>query len=112
MPADGTYTGVVDRFEGDLAVVLLEADGETVGERAIERTRLPEDGDHVDAVLRVDVQNGDVAEVTYQPTESERRAERARRRFDELSSRPPSAGNDDDDSGAEGDEDDQERESN
>jgi len=89
MLADGTYTGVVDRFEGDLAVVLLEADGETVGERALDRARLPEAGRSVDAVLRVEIEDGRVAAVSYEPDESERRSERARRRFDELSSRPP-----------------------
>lgn len=97
MPADGTYAGVVDRFEGDLAVVLLEVDGETVAERALDRSRLPEDGRHVDAVLRVDVRDGEVADVSYQPDESERRADRARRRFDELSSRPPSVDDESDD---------------
>jgi hypothetical protein len=91
MPADGTYTGIVDRFEGEHAVVLLEADGETVGERVLDRTRLPEDADHVDAVLRVEIRDGDVVDTSYEPGESERRSERAQRRFDELSSRPPSA---------------------
>lgn len=89
MPADGTYAAVVDRFEGDQAVLLLEADGETVGERVLARDRLPEDGRHVDAVLRVDLEDDRVADVRYEPEESERRAERTRRRFDELSRRPP-----------------------
>ncbi|SEV92492.1 DUF3006 family protein [Halobacterium jilantaiense] len=96
MPADGTYTGVVDRFEGDLAVVLLEVDGETVGERALDRARLPEAGRSVDAVLRVEVEDGRVAAVSYDPDESERRSGRARRRFGELSSRPPAADDDPD----------------
>lgn len=91
MLADGTYTGVVDRFEGDQAVLLLEADGETVGQRVLDKTRLPEDGSHVDAVLRVELRDGTVVAVSYEPAESERRSERAQRRFDELSSRPPSA---------------------
>lgn len=91
MPADGTYAAVVDRFEGDQAVLLLEADGETVGERVLARDRLPDDGRHVDAVLRVDLEDGDVVDVRYEPGESEERAERARRRFDELSRRPPGA---------------------
>jgi hypothetical protein len=89
MPADGTYAAVVDRFEGDQAVLLLEADGETVGERVLARDRLPDDGRHVDAVLRVNLEDGDVVDVRYEPEESERRTERARRRFDELSRRPP-----------------------
>src|SRR6056297_1247413 len=91
MPADGTYTAVVDRFEGDQAVLLLEDDGETVGERVLDRGRLPADGGHVDAVLRVELQDGDVVDASYDPDETTNRSERARRRFDDLSSRPPSA---------------------
>jgi len=97
MPADGTYTGVVDRFEGDRAVVLLEADGDTVGERVLDTDRLPEDGRRVDAVLRVELRDGDVVDVSYEPDETTRRSERARRRFDDLSSRPPSADDEADD---------------
>jgi len=94
MAADGAYTAVVDRFEGDQAVLLLEADGETVRERALDSGRLPPDARHVDAVLRVEVRDGDVVDLSYQPAESERRSERAQRRFDDLSSRPPSADDD------------------
>ena len=94
MTTDGTYTGVVDRFEGDQAVLLLEADGETVGERAVGTSQLPEDGRHVDAVLRVELRDGAVVDASYEPAETERRSDRARRRFDELSSRPPSADDD------------------
>jgi hypothetical protein len=97
MPADGTYIGVVDRFEGDLAVVLLEVDGETVGERAVATESLPDAARRVDAVLGVEFRDGDVVDVTYDPEETEWRSERARRRFDELSSRPPGAGDDDPD---------------
>lgn len=96
MTSDGTYTAVVDRFENGLAVLLLEADGETVGERTLDRTRLPEDGRHVDAVLRVEVRDGDVAGVSSAPEESAQRSERVRRRFDGLSSRPPSTDDEDD----------------
>lgn len=90
MTSDGTYTAVVDRFEGDLAVLLLEADGETVGERVLDRERLPEAGRHVDAVLTVELDDGDVASLDYEPETTESRAENAQRRFDELSQRPPS----------------------
>lgn len=96
MTSDGTYTAVVDRFEDGLAVLLLEADGETVGERTLDRAALPEDGRHVDAVLRVEVRDGDVAGVSSEPEESAERSERARRRFDDLSSRPPSTDDEDD----------------
>ena len=89
MTADGTYTAVVDRFEGDLAVLLLEAGGETVAERVLDRERLPEAARHVDAILTVELDNGDVEDVSYEPAATEERAEDAQRRFDRLSRRPP-----------------------
>lgn len=90
MTNDGTYTAVVDRFESDLAVLLLEADGETVGERVLDRQRLPEAGQHVDAVFTVELADGDVATLDYEPAVTESRAEDTQRRFDDLSQRPPS----------------------
>ncbi|WP_254525571.1 DUF3006 domain-containing protein [Natrinema caseinilyticum] len=89
MTCDGTYTAVVDRFEDDLAVVLLEDDGETVGELVVTEDRLPESGRHVDAVLRVELEDGDPVQITYESRETSDRATEARRRFDELSRRPP-----------------------
>ncbi|MUV59312.1 DUF3006 domain-containing protein [Halobacterium sp. CBA1126] len=89
MTADGTYTAVVDRFEGDLAVLLLEADGESVAERVLDRERLPEAARHVDAVLTVELVDGDVEAMDYEPTATEERAEDAQSRFDRLSRRPP-----------------------
>jgi len=91
MTSDGTYTAVVDRFEDDLAVVLLEADGDTVGEVVLAKERLPEDGQHADAVLTVELEDGTVVDITYEEQETEDRIEQAQQRFDELSQRPPSA---------------------
>lgn len=96
MTSDGTYTAVVDRFEDDLAVLLIEADGETVGERVLDRKRLPEAGRHVDAVLSIDLDDGDVESIDYEEETTESRAEDAQRRFDELSRRPPSRDDDSD----------------
>ena len=90
MTGDGTYTGVVDRLEGDRAVLLLESDGETVAERVLDGERLPDNARHVDAVLEVRLRDGDVVDVTFDPEATASRAERAQRRFDELSRRPPS----------------------
>lgn len=89
MPADGQYVAVVDRFEGDLAVLLLEDGDEVVDDVAVGRDRLPEQGRHQDAVLAVVVQDGRLADVEYRPDETERRAESARERFDRLARRPP-----------------------
>lgn len=94
MTTDGTYTAVVDRFEDDLAVLLLEADGETVDELVVDRETLPEAGQSVDAVLEVTVDDGALVAVTYDDEKTDTRANEAQSRFDALSQRPPSAEDD------------------
>lgn len=94
MTTTGTYTAVVDRFEDDLAVLLLEEDDDTVGEAVIDREQLPADGRHVDAVVKVELEAGDVVDATYEEEETATRAEESQRRFDDLSQRPPSADDD------------------
>jgi hypothetical protein len=83
------YTGVVDRFEGDQAVVILERDGSTVGEVVLDRDRLPQDARHLDAVLTVRVEDDELAGLSYRPDETDDRRESAQDRFDSLSRRPP-----------------------
>ncbi|WP_226008227.1 DUF3006 domain-containing protein [Natrinema salinisoli] len=95
---DGTYTAVVDRFEDNLAVVLLENDGETVDETVFDRERLPEDGRHAGAVLTVELEDEDVVDIIYEERETVDRSEQAQQRFDELSQRPPTAGDTEDES--------------
>ena len=90
MTTDGTYTAVVDRFEEELAVLLLEADGETVRELVVEQGILPEEGRHVDAVLDVKLVDGKLVDSTYKDAETVERSEDVQRRFDDLSQRPPS----------------------
>lgn len=88
MPADGKYTAVVDRFEGDFAVLLLECDGETVDDIPLPEMELPESGRHQDAVLHVNVEDGEVRSATYKAEETSQRAERSQSRFARLSQRP------------------------
>lgn len=97
MVADGTYTAVLDRFEGDLAVLVLEGDGRDVADVALDRERLPEAGRRGDAVYEAVVDDGEVTDLTYDPEETRERKEQAQDRFDRLSERPP--GSDSDDSG-------------
>jgi hypothetical protein len=87
---DGTYTAVVDRFEDEVAVVLIEADGETIAERVVDRETLPEDGRQVDAILEVTVSEGQLTSITYDAAASEARKRDAQQRFDRLAERPPS----------------------
>lgn len=84
------YIGVIDRFEDDLAVILLEADGEVVDELVLDRADLPVDADHPDAVLEVTLTDGEVSDLVYDPAETRVRKERAQSRFDRLAERPPS----------------------
>ncbi|EMA43475.1 hypothetical protein C448_09807 [Halococcus morrhuae DSM 1307] len=83
-----TYRGVLDRFEGDLAVVLLEQDAKTVDDIAVEREKLPSEGHHRDAIFTVELENDTLKNITYRPQETTTRSDEAQSRFDQLSERP------------------------
>ncbi|MGQ4557401.1 DUF3006 family protein [Halobellus sp. GM3] len=83
------FTGVIDRFEEELAVILLEVDGEVVDEIALDRSELPTEAAHPDAVLEVTLTDGEVTDLSYDPVETTDRKERAQSRFDRLAERPP-----------------------
>jgi len=89
------FTGVIDRFEEELAVILLEADGEVVDEIVLDRGELPPGAAHPDAILEVTLTDGEVMELSYDPVETIDRKERAQSRFDRIAERPP----DDEESG-------------
>lgn len=85
-------TAVLDRFEEtedgeEVAVLLIESDGEVVDEAVVARSRLPEDGHHQDAVFTVRFVDGDPVEFSYESEETENRQESASNRFDRLSNR-------------------------
>jgi hypothetical protein len=93
MVEDGSYTAVVDRFEVDaedrrLAVLMLEPDGDVVGDLVVPADALPAAARSADAVLSVEVVDGDLADAEHRPDETDRRAEDAQSRFDRLSRRP------------------------
>ena len=83
--SDRTYAAVLDRFEGERAVLLLEADGATVDELVLPIELLPPDGRRQDARFTVSVRGSDRTEIAYEPDETRRRREETRRRFDRLS---------------------------
>ena len=89
----GTYTATIDRFEetpgGDLAVLVVERDGDPVSQLDLPVAAVPTTGRHVDAVFEVVVADNRF-EVGYRPDETSRRAESAAARFDRLARRPPS----------------------
>lgn len=84
------FTGVIDRFEDDLAVILLEADREVVDEIVLERDEIPAEAAHPDAVLEVTLTDGEVTDLSYDAAETADRKNRAQSRFDRLAERPPS----------------------
>ncbi|GGL39694.1 hypothetical protein GCM10009037_24300 [Halarchaeum grantii] len=86
---DGTYTAVLDRFEGEQAVLVLEQDGQDVTDYPVPAERLPEAGRQQDAVFDVAIEGGDLVDITYDPGETKSRRESAQQRFDRLSKRPP-----------------------
>lgn len=94
MIPDGSYTAVVDRVEDGLAT--LEVDGETDRyELVVDSEALPESARHADAIVHVELADGDLVDAEYDELESEERRERGQNRFDRLSKRRRS----DDDSG-------------
>lgn len=82
-----TYTAVVDRIVEGTAVLLLEADGETVDQRDLPAEDLPDEGRHEGAVFEATAEDGTIVDLEYRPeTEADRR-EAAQDRFDRLSKR-------------------------
>lgn len=88
MIPDGRYTAVIDRFEGEQAVLLVEDDDELVDELIVREGRLPTDARQQDAVLRISMQNGNLISAHHDPDETERRSSEAQDRFDRLARRP------------------------
>ncbi|MFC7045874.1 DUF3006 domain-containing protein [Halobacteriaceae archaeon GCM10025711] len=88
MVADGEYTAVLDRFEEDDAVLLLERDGDQVDQVVVDWRDLPR-GVRQDAVLDVRVADGEVVDAAYDREATARRRDAAQDRFDRLARRPP-----------------------
>ena len=88
MIPDGTYTAVVDRIEDGLATLEVSGDEERY-ELTIEPDDLPGEARHANAILDVQLEDGELVAATYRPEESDERAEQAQDRFDRLSRRPP-----------------------
>jgi hypothetical protein len=94
------YTAVLDRFEAETAVLLVEADGEVVDELLVERRELPPSGREQGAVFDLRVCGDSLRVLSYRPTETEERATASQSRFDRLARDLPTA--DDGDETADG----------
>ena len=69
--------------------MFFEQDGEEVGDAVLDADTLPTEARHADAILSVDVADGTLTQVTYEPDQTDSRKQAAQDRFDRLSSRPP-----------------------
>ncbi|WP_136588525.1 DUF3006 domain-containing protein [Salinigranum halophilum] len=89
----GTYTATLDRFEDapgtEVAVLVVERDGEAVSQLDLPVEAIPDAGRRVDAVFDLVVGERRF-ELTYRDDETARRAADAQSRFDRLAQRPPS----------------------
>lgn len=81
---DGRYTAVLDRREGEQAVLLVERADERPTQLVVDADVLPAGGRTADAVHAVTVSDGAVRRFEHRPAETERRAESAQSRFDRL----------------------------
>lgn len=82
---DRTHTGVVDRIvDGETAVILLEADGDTVAEETVPAEELPA-GAGEGSVLAIVRPEETIESMELDEGETERRREAAQERFDSLS---------------------------
>jgi hypothetical protein len=77
----------VDRIKGELTVVLIEDDGDVVGEVTPPRCNLPA-GVEPESVLEIRLEGGELIGVTEDPEATRAPKQNARDRFDRLSRRP------------------------
>lgn len=82
-------TGVVDRIEGEDAVVLIERAERVVDDRLVPVGRLPATAREEDAVLSLTLADGDIERLRYDAAASRRRRAAAQKRFDELAEDGP-----------------------
>ncbi|WP_254535020.1 DUF3006 family protein [Halomarina litorea] len=78
--APTTRTAVLDRFEGDRAVLVVE-DADSPETLTVDPARLPSAGRHVDAVFAVSLAHGSLTSVEYDRRATRRRTRSARQRF-------------------------------
>lgn len=95
---DGEYEAVVDRFEDDQAVLEVATDDEP-RQLVVDRTALPTDARHADAILTVTIESSSLTDAVYDAAATRERAQSAQDRFDRLSGRLGSTDQDDDTDG-------------
>lgn len=91
MLEDGTYRAVLDRVEAggdeELAVFIIERDGEAVDDAVVPLEVLPEEERDPDTVFNLVLEEGEVISMEPQRVETEQRTESIEDRFSRLSRR-------------------------
>ena len=91
MLEDGTYRAVLDRVEAgadeELAVLIIERDGEAVDDAVVPLEVLPEEERDPDTVFNLVLEDGEVVSMEPQEAETEQRTESIEDRFARLSRR-------------------------
>lgn len=83
-----TYTATLDRIvDGETAVLLLEADDETVDQLDVDVEQLPTEGQHEGAIFEVSVDDEQLCTSEYRPELTQSRKESAQDRLDSLSTK-------------------------
>ncbi|MFQ3283481.1 MAG: hypothetical protein ACI9TI_000577 [Natronomonas sp.] len=86
MTLDGTYGGTLDRITEGIAVILVEADDETLAERRVSDAGLPAEASAGD-VCSLTFEDGTLVDIEVLPERTADRRQRLRERFDALSER-------------------------
>lgn len=83
----GTYLAVLDRFEGEYAVLVVEEGGKDVDEYLVDTGEIPDEECHEDAVFEIQIEDDELVDIEYLAEETDARQKRAQNRFDRLSKR-------------------------
>ena len=85
---NGTFTATIDRIvDQRTAVILIEDDGDVVEQLDVPVERLPESTQKEGGVVTIELTDGEIDAIRYEPEQTRRRREAAQNRLDRLSKR-------------------------
>ena len=85
---NGTFTATIDRIvDQRTAVILIEDDGDVVEQLDVPVERLPESAQKEGGVVTIELTDGEIDAIRYEPEQTRRRREAAQNRLDRLSNR-------------------------
>ena len=85
---NGTFTATIDRIvDQRTAVILIEDDGDVVEQLDVPVERLPESTQKEGGVVTIELTDGEIDAIRYEPEQTRRRREAAQNRLERLSKR-------------------------